>query len=219
MSDIIKKLSEEMPEMAIQRTRKEDTKKAYDTDGYSYQYCVNRFNDICGKKWGYEWEIINEERGQYKGGMPFIDITVKMFIWVNDSNKVRSNVGGHKAINYADALKGAITNAYKKTAAFWGVGRAAYAGTIDDDNKPSPDYDKNIEKIEKVEKEFNGKVISSDYEPKPMSAEEAEKRFSELPEKVTIFFEDKGYDKAQRFDFCKRHEWVHEKMIETVNRQ
>ena len=162
--------------------------------------------------------------------MYFIDITVKMSIWINkifqanndgDIKKFytnsRSNVGGHKAVNYADALKGAITNAFKKTAAFWGVGRAAYAGTIDDDNKPSPDYDKNIEKTEKVKKEFNGKVITSDCKTMPVG--EAEKRFSELPEKITGFFEVMKYDKAQMFDFCKRHKWVHEKMIETVNRQ
>ena len=211
MSDIIKKLSEDLSKDAIQRTRKQDTKKAYDTDGYSYQYCVDRFNDVCGEEWGYEWEITNEERGQYKGGMPFIDITVKMYIWVNDPNRVRSNVGGHKAVNYADALKGAITNAFKKTAAFWGVGRAAYAGTIDDDNKPLPDHDKNIETIEKVKKEFNGKET--------ISKEEARKRFEELPEKVTGFFQAMEYGEAELFDFCVRHGWNHEKMIETVNKQ
>ena len=53
-------------------------------------------------------------------------------------------------MTYADALKGAITNGFKKTAAFWGVGRDAYAGTIDDDNTPLPDDAKNKIDCEKL---------------------------------------------------------------------
>jgi hypothetical protein len=37
-----------------------------------------------------------------------------------------------------DAKKGAFTNALKKAAAMFGVGRQAYEGTIDDDNEPVP---------------------------------------------------------------------------------
>ncbi|KKM17042.1 hypothetical protein LCGC14_1679670, partial [marine sediment metagenome] len=35
---------------------------------------------------------------------------------------------------YDDALKGAITNGFKKAAAFWGVAREAYEGSIDPDS-------------------------------------------------------------------------------------
>jgi hypothetical protein len=41
------------------------------------------------------------------------------------------------ASSEADARKGAYTNAFKKAAAFHGVGRQAYEGSLDDDNLPS----------------------------------------------------------------------------------
>ena len=151
-------LSEKMPDEAIQRTKKGDTKKGYDTDGYGYQYIVDRLNAICRDKWYFEWSIIHEEKGAYKSGAPFYDITVKVEIWVGVEGKGRSCVGGHTSMTYADALKGAITNGFKKTAAFWGVGRDAYAGTIDDDNTPLPDEAKNKVDSEKLYFDLMGKV-------------------------------------------------------------
>lgn len=139
MSDIIKQLSEAMDQDAIQRTAGSETKKGYDTTGFGYQYCVDRFNDILGEDWGYEWHILKDLDGAYQSGMPYHDVTVMVSIWVKDKNNARSCAGGHTARTFADALKGAITNGFKKTAAFWGVGREAYAGEIDDDNVPLPE--------------------------------------------------------------------------------
>jgi hypothetical protein len=45
--------------------------------------------------------------------------------------------GGHTAMTEADARKGAFTNGFKKAAAFFGVGRQAYEGTLDDDSVPA----------------------------------------------------------------------------------
>jgi hypothetical protein len=136
----IKALFEKLPEAAIQRTKKSDTRKAYDTDGYGYQYCVNRFNEIAGDKWGFDWKIFKEVEGNFsQSGKAYYDITVDCLIWIDSPANQRHCVGGHISGNYADALKGAITNAFKKTAAFWGVGRHAYEGSIDDDNQPYPE--------------------------------------------------------------------------------
>src|SRR5690606_20554759 len=41
--------------------------------------------------------------------------------------------GGHDSTEEVNALKGAYTNAFKKTAALLGVGRRAYEGTLDED--------------------------------------------------------------------------------------
>jgi len=130
------KLSEKLDDIAIQRTKRQDTKKAYDTDGYGYQFCVNRFNEIYGEKWGFGWVVEKTIEGNFASGKPFFDITVNCGIWIETKENTRYCVGGHISGVYADALKGAITNAFKKTAAFWGVGRHAYEGSIDDDNKP-----------------------------------------------------------------------------------
>jgi hypothetical protein len=45
--------------------------------------------------------------------------------------------GGHVASSEADARKGAYTNAFKKAAAFFGVGKQAYEGSLDDDALPA----------------------------------------------------------------------------------
>jgi len=139
--NVLTALSAHLPQEGIQRTKGTETKKGYDTTGYGYQYCVDRFNEVCGEAWGYSYRIIHESTGTYKSGQLYYDITADVAIWVNDRNNPRSCVGGHKSADYADAVKGAITNGFKKTAAFWGVGADAYRGTIDDDNLPGEDID------------------------------------------------------------------------------
>lgn len=141
-----KKLSEKFTSEAIQKTNGKETKKGYDTTGYGYQYCVDRFNEIYFDKWGFNWKIINQKEGVYKSLTPYIEITVEVSIWIEDKINIRACVGGHQASNFTDALKGAITNGFKKTAAFWGVGADAFRGTIDDDyNYPESDENKIIQ--------------------------------------------------------------------------
>jgi hypothetical protein len=60
---------------------------------------------------------------------------------VNNKENGRACVGGHRSADYSDAVKGAITNGFKKASAFWGVGADAYRGTIDDDNVPGEEVD------------------------------------------------------------------------------
>jgi hypothetical protein len=141
---VIKELSKKIQAEGIQRTKGADTKKGYDTDGYGYQYIVDRLNEVCGNDWGFAWHIIKELEGEYRSGAKFHEITVQIDVWITDRINTRSCVGGHISMSYADALKGAITNGFKKTAAFWGVGRDAYAGTIDEDNQPLPDSMDNV---------------------------------------------------------------------------
>ena len=142
MDETIKKLSADISNDAIQKTDKKETRKGYNTTGYGYQWCVDRFNEVLGEKWGFEWEIIKDVDGNYKTGTPYFEVTVRVGIWLGNKETIRSCVGGHTAINYADALKGAITNGFKKTAAFWGVGAKAFRGEIDDD-LVLPDKDDN----------------------------------------------------------------------------
>jgi hypothetical protein len=136
--EIWQALSAPLAEEGIQRTNKADTKKGYDTTGYGYQWAVDRFNDVLGNDWGYEYRIIRELQGAYKTGTPYFDLTAEVTIWVEIEGKKisRACIGGHLSPAFADAFKGAITNGFKKTAAFYGVGAAAYRGELDDDNAP-----------------------------------------------------------------------------------
>ena len=135
----IKQLSEKMDGNAIQRTKGVETKKGYDTTGVGYQFCVNRFNEVFGTDWGFSYHILKEVEGAYRSGQKYFNITVEVGIWVEKPENVRACIGGHTSADFADALKGAITNGFKKTAGFWGVGREAYEGTLDDDNIPLPE--------------------------------------------------------------------------------
>ena len=163
---IIEQLSKPLPKEAIQRTKGTQTKKGYDTTGYGYQYAVDRFNDVLGLDWDFTYQILDVTKGKYQDkeyqgkvvpGKPFVSITVNVSIFVLDK-KGRPCAGWHTSNNYADALKGAITNGFKKSAAFWGVGRDAFAGIIDDDNRPLPDSDDNKEET----KNQNGNMNTFD---------------------------------------------------------
>lgn len=136
-------LAAKLPEEAVERASRDKTKKGYDTTGYRYQYVVDRLNEVCGLDgWDFDFEILDIREGKFQSGKPFVEtaVAVTVRIFMGERPSTRRCVGGHRSDNYADALKGAITNAFKKTAAFFGVGADAYRATIDDDNQP-PEHD------------------------------------------------------------------------------
>lgn len=136
-------LSAPLPELGIQRSSKEQTKKGYDTTGYGYQFIVNRFNEVLGiGGWNWTFEELERGEGAYRSGGKFFIITGKatITIFANDKYGIKSDIshtefGGHQSSTITDALKGSATNALKKTAAFFGVGKQAFEKTIDEDNK------------------------------------------------------------------------------------
>lgn len=140
-AEIYRKLVEAvdaLPEKAVERTRKEDTRKGYDTTGYQYQYLVNVLNEVVGPAgWEFTYETVNVVSGTFRSGTQFYDITVSTPMRILDAR--RTCVGGHVSGSYGDALKGAITNSLKKTMGLFGIGKAAYEGSLDDDYKPVPD--------------------------------------------------------------------------------
>lgn len=145
-TEIYEALSADLPLEAVERASKEITRKGYDTTGYQYQYLVNRLNEVCGiGGWDFSWKILKEVQGKWRDGGDFWDITTEVTVILrlpgeDEKDKERwvgrTCVGGNRANNYADALKGAITNGFKKTVAFFGLGRRAYEGTIDEDYRP-----------------------------------------------------------------------------------
>ena len=199
--EIVKELSKPLPKEAIQRTKGKNTNKPYDTSGFGYQSCVDRFNEVLGEKWGFDSKIIKEIEGVYKNsGKPYIDITVDVGIWIINNTNIRRCVGNHTGLNYGDALKGAITNGFKKTSAFWGVGREAYAGELDDDNKPLPDRDEN-----KIQQKKNGKGMALD---------QYNKFYNFLSDDYK--FELKDMNDAERFELFAKCEWDIKKLDEEI---
>lgn len=138
-------LSKPLAKEAVQRSVGAKTGKGYDTTGYGYQFIVNRFNEVLGLGgWNWSFEEIERAEGSYKSGTKFISITGKATITVSlpDGEISHSEYGGHQSSNLTDALKGASTNALKKTASFFGVGKDAFEGSIDEDNQDQPEIKK-----------------------------------------------------------------------------
>ena len=127
----------------VERTRKEVTRKGYDTTGYGYQFVVNRLNEVLpefGLHWTTQDDIKLIREYPSKSGQMYYEYAGKLTLLFLDDNRgaveARACYGGHQSSTHADALKGAFTNAFKKTAALFGVGADAYEGTIDEDYRP-----------------------------------------------------------------------------------
>jgi len=135
------KAVEELPKEAVETAKKEITRKGYDTTGYQYQFLVNILNEVVGiGNWGFDYQIIKEQTGAWSNGKGYWEITTDVKVWIMEGEKKIEFkcAGGHKSEMHADAVKGAITNGFKKTIAFFGIGKKAYEGTIDDDYRPIP---------------------------------------------------------------------------------
>lgn len=136
-------LSAPFPESCIQRTEGRLTGRGYDTTGIAYQFIVNRLNEVLGIG-GFrvhrDVTVKPIQRGNGKAAFEAIcDLTLELGEWVNGTFITFAEAvadGGHVSSSESDARKGAYTNAFKKAAAFHGVGKQAYEGTLDDDNLP-----------------------------------------------------------------------------------
>jgi hypothetical protein len=134
-------LAAPFPEACIQRTSAGQTGRGYDTTGIGYQYVVNRLNEVLGVGGFRPHRTVTVKeftrangRAAYEAAC---DMTLELGAWENGQFVVFAESladGGHVAASEADARKGAYTNAFKKAAAFFGVGRQAYEGSLDDDN-------------------------------------------------------------------------------------
>lgn len=137
-------LSAPFPEACIQRTEGRLTGRGYDTTGIAYQYIVNRLNEVLGVGGFRVHREVTVKPLQRSNGKPafeaICDLTLELGEWANGTFLTFAESladGGHVSSSEADARKGAYTNAFKKAAAFHGVGRQAYEGSLDDDNLPA----------------------------------------------------------------------------------
>ena len=141
-----KLLSAPFEDDAVERTKGAQTRKGYDTTGIKYQFIVDRLNKVLGPGcFRTTQEMTVTEMTRQSGRAAFsvdVEITLQIGNWgMQGFHPIAEvfGIGGHTSNSLADAKKGAYTNGFKKAAAMLGVGRQAYAGTIDDDNQPVPE--------------------------------------------------------------------------------
>jgi hypothetical protein len=143
--NIYQQLAAPFPEHCIQRTEGRLTGRGYDTSGIGYQHIANRLNEVLGVGGWRAHRTVNVKEITRANGRPafeaICDITLELGSWGENGDFMvfaeSLADGGHLASSEADARKGAYTNAFKKAAAFFGVGRQAYEGSLDDDNVPA----------------------------------------------------------------------------------
>ena len=148
-------LAEKLPSEAIQKGQ---TPYGLNAIGAKEQYITNRFNDVLGNKWHYDFETEDQKDGREVvckirimiGNWKYFEdkITQEIspdnptqamvvstpqgrneFVWL----AIHEHIGGSTNSPLYEARKGAITNAFKKCAAKFGVGREAYEGMDDPD--------------------------------------------------------------------------------------
>jgi hypothetical protein len=137
-------LAAPFPEEAIERTDGRITGRGYSTTGIKYQYIVNRLNEVLGLGgFRVNRNMSVREVATSKGRPAFeavCEVRLLLGEWREGAFVTFAEAiadGGHTAMTEADARKGAFTNGFKKAAAFFGVGRQAYEGTLDDDSVPT----------------------------------------------------------------------------------
>jgi hypothetical protein len=126
-------LAKPFDEHSIQRTEGRLTGRGYDTNGIGYQHIANRLNEVLGVGgWRAHRTVTVKEIVRSNGRPAFeaiCDITLELGEWIDGNFMVFAESladGGHVASSEADARKGSYTNAFKKAAGFFGVGRQAY---------------------------------------------------------------------------------------------
>ena len=138
-------LAAPFPESCIQRTDGKLTGKGYSTSGIGYQFIVNRLKPSIGC-WVLPRSPHDDHQGDHSQQRSARGWSVSATSpWkLGRSSTVSGSWSGesladgsHQSSTEGDARKGAYTNAFKKAAAFFGVGKQAYEGTLDDDNVPS----------------------------------------------------------------------------------
>jgi hypothetical protein len=141
---LYQQLAAPFPDHAIQRTEGRLTGRGYDTTGIGYQFICNRLNEVLGiGGWRAHRTVAVKPITRANGRPAFeavCDIVLALGEWVNGEFVVFAEAladGGHVAASEADARKGAFTNSFKKAAAFFGVGRQAFEGSLDDDSVPA----------------------------------------------------------------------------------
>ena len=140
-------LAAPFPEEAIERTDAKVTGKGYSTTGIKYQYVVDRLCQVLGFGSFRVHRSVTVKEISRANGRPayeaLCDMTLELGEWVDGKFIVFAESvadGGHVSGSEADARKGATSSAFKKAAAFHGVGAQAYRGTLDDDHVPG-DHD------------------------------------------------------------------------------
>lgn len=128
--------------------QKSDIRHDFATVGIGYQWIADRLNTVLGPA---HWrlhdsdiQVFNQADSYRAVAKVALEIGNPHYVPDRAVNgweviAVRTAWGSHQAPDYGDALKGAVTNGFKKAAALFGPGHQAFAGLMDDDSPTTGD--------------------------------------------------------------------------------
>jgi len=133
---IYEALAEKFPPETIQTGK---STWGADITGVKSQYIANRFNEVLGiQHWRYD--ILDKEIVIDKNSyVVWMGLKLSIGNLLEDGQFLelasRSYYGGCRNTAAHEALKGAVTNTFKKAASMFGVAKDVYEGTMDEDFK------------------------------------------------------------------------------------
>jgi hypothetical protein len=161
-----------LDEDAIQVSKSSETRKGYDTTGYSYQASVDRLNWVFGPT-NWTWRLINEQyelsstRNGYEKHIHSAEIELSVgYREFNQESKSYEWIAvysvppvptDHESVEKGSSKKGMLTKGIKRAASFLGVGADAYLGTLDDDMVTGINPDDDMRTKKKAEKAIDSK--------------------------------------------------------------
>lgn len=148
---------------AIERTDGSVTGRGFSTTGIKAQFIINRLNDVVGIGAHRCVPMITVRTSTSQKGRVIFEATCELVLelgeWINGAFVPFAQAhatGGHTSFIEADARKGSFTQAIKRGASYFGCGRQAYEGTIDDDNVPLATADEREHRVGAADRRPNG---------------------------------------------------------------
>lgn len=130
---LYKEFTKDLPKEAL---RIEVTDKGDNLYIYGYQFIINRLNEIVGlDHWHYE--ILKEPDKEKRDTMWWVSMHLRLHIgnWLNgqfSSLTYREAFGSGIHESLGNAQKGAMTNALKKAASMFGIGKKVFEGLVEE---------------------------------------------------------------------------------------
>jgi hypothetical protein len=143
LSELYKKFIIDLPDEAL---RVETLDSGKDLYIYGYQYIVNVLNEVVGlDHWHYG--LIGEPTVEKRNDTWWTSLYLRLSLgnWVDGEFKplvYRDSFGSGISETLGNSKKGALTNALKKAAAMYGIGKKAYEGLLEEFDLPSMSPDK-----------------------------------------------------------------------------
>jgi len=232
LPEVYKLLSEKFPKEAIVEGK---LWYGLETEGPRGQSVINRLNEVLGMNhWHYEYNVEDEKRGNMWAAVCGMKLEIGNWKTVRtkastpetvhkidvDTDKTvfiplasRSWIGGVMHISRSEAKKGAITNALKKCAAAFGVGKEIY------ERLSEPEFEEQKEGIVEVEpKADDNKILwpEAPVNEQPLEVKEKGDLYADLLTELNSVQDKETLIKAQEMMDKVKNDLTPEQLAEAV---